>query len=113
MIKELIRTYLQTITSLPKGKAFKTAVELKKLKDTVHVALLNVAKLGCQISNWDPLVVHIMSERLGPQTEAKWNEHLGDATESPSYKELDAFLNRRIHSLPASTGVAPIVVNNP
>ncbi|KAH0949511.1 hypothetical protein HN011_008632, partial [Eciton burchellii] len=109
--RTLIRTHLQTITSLSKGK-FETTVELKKLKDTVHVALLNVAKLGCQISTWDLLVVRNMTERLGPQTEAKWNE-LGDSTESPLYKELDAFLNRRIHSLPVSTGIALTVVNNP
>jgi len=54
-----------------------------------------------------------MSEKFGPQTEAKWNEHLGDSKKSPLYKELGAFLNRRIHSLLASTDVAPTVVNNP
>jgi len=72
-----------------------------------------MTNLGCQISNWDPLLVTIMSEKFGPQTEAKWSKHLGDSRESPSYKELGAFLNRRIHSLPASMGVAPTIVNNP
>jgi hypothetical protein len=54
-----------------------------------------------------------MSEKFGSQTDAKWSEHLGDSKENPSYKELNAFLNRRIHSLPASTGVALTVVNHP
>jgi len=75
--RALIRT--QTINRLPNGE-LETAVELKKLKDTVHVALLNVTKMGCQLSNWDPLLVLIMSEKLGPQTETKWNEHLGYST---------------------------------
>jgi hypothetical protein len=110
--RALIRTHLQTIVHLPNGK-LETALELKKLKDTMHVTLLNVTKLECQISNWDPLLVIIMSKKFDPQTEAKWNEYLGDFTESPSYKELNAFLNRCIHSLPASSGVAPTVVNNP
>jgi len=44
--RALIRTHLQSFTGLPKGK-FETAVELKKLKDIVSIALLNVTKLGC------------------------------------------------------------------
>ncbi|KAH0947134.1 hypothetical protein HN011_005606 [Eciton burchellii] len=62
-----IRTHLQTIIHLPDGR-LETAVELKKLKDTVRVALLNATKLECQISNWDSLLVTIMSEKFDPQT---------------------------------------------
>jgi len=111
--RELIRSHLRTIIRLPDGK-LETVVELKKVKDTVRVAFINeMTNLGCQISNWDPLLLTIMSEKFDPQTEAKWSEHLGDSKESPSYKELGAFLNRHIHSLPAFTGVAPTpVVNN-
>ncbi|KAH0946309.1 hypothetical protein HN011_003575, partial [Eciton burchellii] len=109
--KELIRAHLRTIIRLPDGK-LETAAELKKLKDTVRVALINVANLGFQVDNWDPLLVTIMSEKFGPETEAKWSEHLGASKKSPSYKVLSDFLNCRILSLPASKGVTPATVNN-
>jgi hypothetical protein len=79
--KELIRAHLRTIIRLPDGK-LETAAELKKLKDTVRVALVNVANLECQVDNWDPLLVTIMSEKFDPETNAKWSEHLGASKKS-------------------------------
>jgi len=110
--KELIHAHLRTIIRLPDGK-LKTTVELKKLKDTVRVALINLTNLGCQIDNWDPFLVTIISEKFGPEMDAKWSEHLGASKKNPSYKELSDFLNCRILSLPTSNGVAPTAVNNP
>jgi hypothetical protein len=109
--RELIRAHLRTIIRLPDGK-LETAVELKKLKDTVRIALIYVTNLGCQTDNWDPFLVTIMSEKFGPKTDAKWSEHLGASKKSPSYKQLSEFLNCRILSLPTSKGVTPTVVNN-
>jgi len=108
--KELIRAHLRTIIRLPDGK-LETAAELKKLKDTVRVALINVANLGFQVDNWD-LLVTIMSEKFGTETDAKWREHLGASKKSLSYKELSDFLNGRILSLPASKSVIPATINN-
>jgi hypothetical protein len=109
--KELIRAHLRTIIRLPDRK-LETAAELKKLKDTVRVALINMTNLGCQVDNWDPFLVTIMSEKFGPETDAKWSEHLGASKKSPSYKELSDFLNCRILSLPTPKSVAPTTVNN-
>ncbi|KAH0945580.1 hypothetical protein HN011_004123 [Eciton burchellii] len=58
--------------------------------------------LGCQIDNWDPFLVTIMSEKFGPETDAKWSEHLDASKKSPSYKELSEFLNCHTLSLPTS-----------
>jgi len=107
--RALIRTHLQSFVCLPKGK-FETAAELKKLRDTVSVAFAMLSKLGCQVSSWDPLLVFIVTEKLGSKTRAKWNDKLGDAREYLSYKELDAFLNGRIHSLSDFAGVATILL---
>jgi len=54
-----------------------------------------------------------MIDKLSSQTRAKWNDQLGDTREYPSYKELDAFLSSRIHSLSDSAGVANTVVDKP
>jgi len=70
--RELIRAHLRTIIRLPDGK-LETAVELKKLKDTVRVALINVTNLGCQVDNWDLFLVTIMSEKFGPEMELTRN----------------------------------------
>jgi hypothetical protein len=75
--RALIHTYLQSFVCFSKGK-FESAVELKKLRDTMSVALATLSKLGCQVSAWDSLVVFIMTEKLGSNTRAKWNEQLGD-----------------------------------
>ncbi|KAH0946516.1 hypothetical protein HN011_005969 [Eciton burchellii] len=107
----LFRTHLQSFVCLPKRK-FETAAELKKLQDTVSVALATLSKLGCQVSFWDPIVVFIMTEKLGSKTRGKWSDKLGDAREYASYKELDAFLSGRIHSLSDFAGVADTVVDN-
>jgi hypothetical protein len=48
--RALIRMHLRTIIHLPEEK-LETAVELKKLKDTMRIVLINVTNLGCQISN--------------------------------------------------------------
>jgi len=106
--RALVNTYIQSFLRLPNRK-FETADELKKLQDTVSVALANLSKLGCEVSTWDPLIVEIISEKLGPQTKAKWNDQV-DSRECYSYKELDAFLNSHIHS--DSPGVAETVADN-
>jgi hypothetical protein len=108
----LICTNLQSFVCFPQGK-FDTAVELKKLRDTVIVALTNLSKLGCQVGSWNPIVVFVMTEKLGSQTLAKWNDYLGDIREYLSHKVLDAFLRSHIRSLSTSTSIAGTVVDKP
>ncbi|KAH0950082.1 hypothetical protein HN011_007201, partial [Eciton burchellii] len=53
--KALIHTHLQSFVCLPKGKS-EIAVELKKLRDTISIALAALSILGCHISYWDPIL---------------------------------------------------------
>jgi hypothetical protein len=79
----------------------------------VNVALKNLLQLGCQVSSWDLIVVANITNKLGSQALAKWNEHLGDTRKHPSHEELDAFLRCCIHLLSASTSVTSTVVDKP
>ncbi|KAH0944749.1 hypothetical protein HN011_007919, partial [Eciton burchellii] len=69
------------------------ATELKKLRDTVSVALAVLSNVGCQVSYWDPILVFIITEKLGSKTRAKWNLKRGNTREYVSYQELDTFLS--------------------
>jgi hypothetical protein len=65
------------------------------------------------MNSWDPIVVFIITEKLGPQARARWNDQLGATRESLSYKELDAFLDDRIHSLSDIPGEVKTAIENP
>jgi len=90
--RALIHTHLQSFICFPKGKS-DIATELKKLRDTVSVALAVLSNMGCQISYWDSILVFIITEKLGSKTRAKWNLKRGNTREYVSYQELDTFLS--------------------
>jgi hypothetical protein len=83
--RALIHTYLQSFVCLPKGKVVTELSELKKLRDTVSVALAMLTKLEFQVSSWDPILVFIIKEKLSSKTRAKWNQKQINRREYPSY----------------------------
>jgi len=106
----LIYTHIHSFASLPKSK-FESVTELRELRDTVRVALAKLSRLGCPVSQWDHLLVYIITEKFSSETREKWHDELSNTSEYPSYKELDAFLSNRIYLFSNFQHVA-LVTNN-
>jgi hypothetical protein len=81
--RALIHTHIHSFASLPKGKS-ESVTELKKLQDIISVAR-SVANLGCLVSQWDHLLVYIITEKLGLKTRVEWNLKRGDTKEYAPY----------------------------
>jgi len=96
--RALIHTHIHSFASLSRGKS-ESATELKKLRDTVSVALSALSNLVCHVSHWDPILVYLITEKFGPKTWMEWNLKHGDTKEYTSYQEIDVFLSFHIRGL--------------
>jgi hypothetical protein len=81
--RALIHAHIHSFTSLPKDKS-ESAIELKKLRDTISVALAVLSNLGCHVSHWDPILIYVITEKFGSKTRTEWNLKRGDTKECAS-----------------------------
>lgn len=75
---------------------------IKKIHDTTNECLNAIKNLGVNISTWDPLLVHLLSQKLDAQTYNDYIECLKNPRELPSLKEFLDFLENKFTSLESS-----------
>jgi len=109
--RALIHTHIRSFASLPKRKS-EGITELKELRDAVSVALAVLSNLGCPVSQWDHLLVYIISEKFSPKTWTEWNLKRGDTKEYSSYQEINAFLTYHIRGFSDSMNEPSSVNDN-
>ncbi|CAG9090548.1 unnamed protein product [Plutella xylostella] len=84
-----------------------SAVVLKRLHDTAVECLNGIKNLGVDTSTWDPLLVHIMSQKLDSDTHNEYISSLKQPRELPVLKEFLQFLENKFTSLEASRRKEP------
>jgi hypothetical protein len=82
------------------------------MRDTVFIALVALSNVGCPVSQWDHLLVYIITKKFGLKTRAELNLKRGDTKEYASYQETGAFLSCRIRGLSDFMDAFDTVTNN-
>ncbi|XP_025264962.1 uncharacterized protein LOC112638118 [Camponotus floridanus] len=88
------------------------SVELRQIADGAmrHVHALNA--LGCPTSQWDDLLIFILTDKLDARTSREWQSSL-DTPDLPTLQQFIKFLTRQCQMLEATSKVTPNTKNNP
>lgn len=94
----IFSSHINTLLSLPNIQQ-QSASAIKKLYDTTKECLHGVKNLGVDTSNWDPLVVHLLTQKLDNESHNDYFEYLGQPRELPVLSEFLEFLELRFMTL--------------
>lgn len=72
---------------------------IKKLHDVTLESLHAIKNLGADISTWDPLLVHILSQKLDSESYSEYIESLKSPRELPVLQDFLTFLENKFTSL--------------
>ncbi|KAL0803354.1 hypothetical protein ABMA28_017417 [Loxostege sticticalis] len=75
---------------------------IKKMYDTTTECLHAIKNLGIDISTWDPILVHILSQKLDTETHKDYIESLKNSRELPNLQEFLDFMESKFTSLESS-----------
>lgn len=102
--KKLIFTsHINSLLSVPVIQHQQPTInQIKRLHDTTLETLNAVKNLGVDISTWDPLIVHLLAQKLDNDSFNDYNESLENARELPTLKEFLAFLEAKFTTMESS-----------
>lgn len=98
--KLIFSSHLNTMLSLPIMQG-QNAASIKRLHDTTNECLHAIEKLGVDISTWDPIIVHLLSQKLDSDTHNDYVESLQAPRELPTLSDFLKFLETKFTSLEA------------
>ncbi|XP_060809273.1 uncharacterized protein LOC106136901 [Amyelois transitella] len=91
----LQRLFRQNMMLTESGEA------LKQLLDTTCDCLSALKNLDIDVSTWDVLIIHIVAEKLDPETRKQWELSVFsvNANQLPTFEELQNFIENRYRAL--------------
>ncbi|XP_029162606.1 uncharacterized protein LOC114934126 [Nylanderia fulva] len=96
----LTRNYLNNFLMLTKMKS-ESAAELRRLFHGVKTTVSSLKSIDRPINRTEDLFVHLVVELLDNRSRREWESDISHTTNPPSYSELEAFIERRLHTLEA------------
>lgn len=100
--KKLIFTsHINILMNIPVAQQ-QTAAHLKRIHDSTLECLNAIKNLGVDISTWDPLVVHLLTQKLDTESYTDYVESVKDPRELPILEELLHFLETKFTILESS-----------
>ncbi|XP_059221613.1 uncharacterized protein LOC131996176 [Stomoxys calcitrans] len=94
----LINSQLRSLFNIPKSND-ESGSSIKDIQSTINGAISALSLYKVEISSWDPIFVYLCCTRLSETTLSIWEQSLTNKTESPTWKEMDAFLTNRFQTL--------------
>lgn len=86
---------------LSQSLAVGTASSLRRLHDTTKEVMQATTNLGFKVDNWDPIVVHLMLQKLDKESRALFEQSLDNPRSSPTLDEFFKFVGSRFQTLEA------------
>lgn len=78
-----------------------TSSAIRFLQREINGCLSVLQVMNVSTESWDPLLVNICSRNLTATTRSLWEASIVNQKEIPTWKDFDAFLTRRFHTLEA------------
>ncbi|KAJ0169306.1 hypothetical protein K1T71_015190 [Dendrolimus kikuchii] len=100
--KKLIFTsIMNTLLGLPTTQ-HQVSGNIKKLHDVALESLHAIKNLGINVSSWDPILVHLLSQKLDSETHGDYITSLKNSRELPVLQEFLDYLESKFTSLETS-----------
>ena len=80
---------------------FDSAQAVKTLLDTTQECVAALNNLEIDTNSWDPILVHIISQKMSTECVQLWEQSLSSKTDVPTFQELISFLDARFRTLEA------------
>lgn len=99
--KMIFSSHINILMNLP---VMQTASvnHLKRIHDTTHETLNAIKNLGADITSWDPLIVHILCQKLDSDTHSEYMKSVKEPRELPLLSEFLSFLENEFTSMESS-----------
>lgn len=97
-LRAIVTAHLSSVLDLPSMKS-ESAIELKRVYDTVNDALHALRNVGRRVD--DDFVVAITVRKLDSRTLCEWKLHLGGTNDPPVYSKLSEFLIGKLRAFEA------------
>lgn len=98
--KLLVNTHLKSLIHHP-GQSKESASHLRLLIDTFTDSLNGLRTLEVPINGWDPIIIHLMIEKLPIETHSLWEASQMANNDLPTLENLIIFLENRFRTLEA------------
>uniref|UniRef100_A0A2H1VXK6 SFRICE_020879 n=1 Tax=Spodoptera frugiperda TaxID=7108 RepID=A0A2H1VXK6_SPOFR len=99
--KLIFTSHINMLFNLPNMQQ-QTVAQLKRIHDVTIETLYAIKNLGVNVDTWDPILVHILSQKLDADTHSEYHDSLKDCRKLPKLKDLLDFLEAKFTSLEAS-----------
>lgn len=99
--KMIFTTHMNTLLGFSNMQQ-QSGGQLKKMHDIIQETLNAIKNLGIDISTWDPILVHLLSQKLDSETHGNYLESVKNPRELPSLKEFLDFLEAKFIALESS-----------
>lgn len=83
--------YMNTMLNLPIIQQ-PDAFNMKKMHDVITECLNGISNIGIDISSWDPIIVHIMTQKLDSRTMSDYMKELQDHRELQNLQDFLYFI---------------------
>lgn len=97
-IQLLFTKQMQTFMNQPPMQKY-NAFEIKRLHDISFETVQAIHNLGVDTSTWDPILVHIMTEKMDPETYTAYMDARENKRDLPSFDELITILENKFTAL--------------
>ena len=101
--KVIVREHIHSIVSFNAIKSENPTL-LRKLIETTDKNASCLQNLGVGAESWDPILIHLVTERLDAVTRKDWEHPASEnsGTDLPSYSDLKTFVEKRATALEAA-----------
>lgn len=96
----LVSNHLKSLLNMPAANK-ESVHHIRQLIDTTTDCINGLKGLEIQTDNWDPIVIHILTDKMASSTHSQWETTLTTNNELPQLSELIQFLENRFRSLEA------------
>ncbi|XP_055836638.1 uncharacterized protein LOC129905223 [Episyrphus balteatus] len=91
----------QLTKMLSQSPAIGTASSINRMHDTTKEGMQAISNLGFDTSSWDPIIVHLILQKLDKESRTLFEQSLDDPRSSPTLDELLKFAESRFQTLEA------------
>lgn len=99
----LFTSYINTLLNQPAIQQA-SAASVRKLHDVMTECLNGLSNIGLNISNWDPIVVHLLVQKLDSVTYNEYMKEVKNPREFPELQEFIDFLESKFMALEVMQG---------
>lgn len=96
----ICREYIRQFLRLPSLQSTPTENELRRMSNTTHETIRQLRALGLPVEHWNFMFVHLLHEKLDPETSRQWE--LSRQSEQPEISDMLSFIDKQASAMPSS-----------